>query len=292
MDDLPHRLDFDDLERHAFSVDEGGAGGRLDRFLADRLADFSRAALQRLIQRGLVTVNGLAAKASARLAAGDEVAVDVPNVLPPRVEPQDLPLDVLFEDDEFVVIAKAPGTAVHPGRGRPDGTVANAIAHRYGEVATRGGVHRPGIVHRLDLETRGAMVVARTERAHAALTAAFKEREVEKEYRALVHGEPEYDEDLIDLPLGRDVHHPTLMAVRFDGGREAQTRVVVDERFGAAAHVRCHPRTGRTHQIRVHLKSRGHRFPHPRTAAPVEVEAPVPDDFARVLALLRGEGLA
>jgi len=317
MDDLPLRLDFDDLERHRFTVDAGGAGGRLDRFLAARLADFSRAALQRLIARGLVTVNGAVAKASTRLAADDAIVVDVPTLLPPRVEPQDLPLSILLEDEEFVVLDKAPGIAVHPGRGRPDGTIANAIAFRYGELTDLGGGHRAGIVHRLDLETSGVMVVARTDRAHAALTAAFRERRVEKEYRALVHGEPEYDEDEIDLPLGRDVHHPTLMAVRFDEGREAQTRVVVLERFGAAAYVRCEPRTGRTHQIRVHLQSRGHPllgdrmyargrkdpvevprlmlharrlvFPHPRSGAPIEIEAPLPADFAGVLAVLRGE---
>jgi len=317
MDDLPQRLDFDALERHRFSVDEGGAGGRLDRFLADRLPDFSRAALQRLIQKGLVAVNGVRSKASHKLVVGDEVVVETPAVLPPRVEPQDLPLRVLLEDDEFVVIDKAAGIAVHPGRGRPDGTVANAIAFRYGEIAAPGGAHRPGIVHRLDLETSGVMVVARTERAHAALSDAFRERRVEKEYRAIVHGEPEYDEDDIDLPLGRDVFHPTLMAVRFDEGRESQTLVVVEERFGKAALVRCHPRTGRTHQIRVHLLSRGHpllgdrmyargkadpvpvprlmlhaarlRFPHPESGAPIEIEAPLPDDFAGVLALLRRE---
>ncbi|MHC4937650.1 MAG: RluA family pseudouridine synthase [Planctomycetota bacterium] len=316
MDDLPLRLDFDDLERHRFSVEEGGS--RLDRYLADRLGDFSRAALQRLIHRGLVLLNGKPAKASVKVSVGDEVIVDVPAVLPPRVEPQDLPLTVLLEEPEFVVIDKAPGIAVHPGRGRPDGTIANAIAYRYGELTTEGGSHRPGIVHRLDLETSGVMVIARTERAHAALTDAFRSRKVEKEYRALVHGEPEYDEDEIDLPLGRDVHHPTLMAVRFDEGREAQTRVEVEERLHVAAHVRCHPRTGRTHQIRVHLQSRGHPllgdrmyargkkdpvevprlmlharrlvFPHPtKNGAPIDVEAPLPSDFEAVLALLRGQ---
>lgn len=316
MDDLPTRLDFDDLERHSFVAASGGA--RLDRFLADQLPDQSRAALKRFIQRGLVTVNGSPAKASAKLAAGDAVVVDLPTVLPPRVEPQDLPLRVLWEDPAFVVIDKAAGIAVHPGRGRPDGTVANAIAHHYG-VLDSGGVgegHRPGIVHRLDLETSGVMVVARTDTALAALQTAFRERTVEKEYRALVHGEPEYDEDEIDLPLGRDVHHPALMAVRFDEGRPSQTWVVTEERFaGKAAHVRCHPRTGRTHQIRVHLQSRGHPllgdsmyargranpvevprlmlharrlvFPHPVTGAPVEVEAPLPADFDEVLAKLR-----
>ena len=318
MDDLPLRLDFDDLERHSFEVGVDAAGARLDRFLADQLRDSSRAALQRLIHRGLVQLNGRPAKASMKVAAGDEVVVDIPAVLPPRVEPQDLPLEVLLEDGEFVVLNKAPGIAVHPGRGRPDGTLANAIAFRYGEVSAEGGAHRPGIVHRLDLETSGVMVVARTDTALAALQTAFRERRVQKEYRALVHGEPEYEEDEIDLPLGRDVHHPTLMAVRFDVGRPSQTRVEVEERLGAAAHVRCFPRTGRTHQIRVHLQSRGHPllgdkmyargrkdpvavprlmlharrlvFPHPKSGAPIVVEAPLPADFVAVLAALRQLG--
>jgi 23S rRNA pseudouridine1911/1915/1917 synthase len=318
VDDLPERLDFDDCERHDLRVDAEGAGQRIDRFLASHFPDFSRAALQRFIQRGLVLKNDAAVKPSAKLEAGDRVVVEIPARLPPRVEPQDLPLRVLLEDPHFVVIDKEAGIAVHPGRGRPDGTVANAIAFHYGEVAVAaegGGDHRPGIVHRLDLETSGIMVVARTDRAHVALTQAFRERLVEKEYAALVHGEPPFDEENIDLPLGRDVHHPTLMAVRFDAGRESQTRVEVAARFGKAAHVRCYPRTGRTHQIRVHLQSRGHpilgdrmyargradpvvvprlmlharrlAFPHPESGAKIEVEAPLPEDFVGVLELLR-----
>ena len=318
MDDLPERLDFDDRRRHELVVDADGAGERLDRFLVPHFPDFSRAALQRFIRKGLVQRNGSSARASVKVEAGDRIVVEIPTRLPSRVEPQDLPLQVLLEDPEFVVIDKQAGIAVHPGRGRPDGTIANAIAYHYGEVAVAadgGGAHRPGIVHRLDLETSGVMVVARTDRAQAALTEAFRERVVEKEYRALVHGEPPFDNDMIDLPLGRDVHHPTLMAVRFDSGRESQTRVEVVERLGKASDLRCFPRTGRTHQIRVHLQSHGHpilgdrmyargradpvevprlmlharrlAFPHPASGATVEVEAPLPDDFEQVLALLR-----
>jgi 23S rRNA pseudouridine1911/1915/1917 synthase len=319
MDDLPQRLDFDDREAHRFVVDGGNAGKRLDKYLADQLPSFSRAALQRLVKMGLVQHNDHGAKASSKLAEADRLVVELPTVLPDRVVPQDLPLEVLLEEPEFVVLNKAPGIAVHPGRGRPDGTIANAIAYRWGEISAPGGEHRPGIVHRLDLETSGVMVVARTERAQAALSDAFRERLVEKEYRALVHGDPAFDEDVIDLPLGRDVHHPTIMAVRFDIGRESLTRTVVAERFGGvAAHIVCHPKTGRTHQIRVHLQSRGHpllgdssysrsqtdpvevprlmlharrlSFPHPVSGASVVVEAPLPADFEQVLLLLRELG--
>jgi len=310
VDDLPERLDFARTTRHEFAVPAGAGGLRLDRFLAPLLADFSRSSLQRLIRRGVVQVNGAPGRPAARLRAGDRVAVDVPAILPPSVAAQDLPLNVLLEEDTFVVLDKQSGIAVHPGRGRPDGTLANAIAFRYGTLDLGGEAHRPGIVHRLDLETSGVMVVARTERAHAALALAFKERRVEKEYRAFVDGNPAFDDDEIDLPLGRDLVHPTRMAVRFDGGRPAQTAVTVLRRFRAAAEVACRPRTGRTHQIRVHLASRGHPllgdtmygaarggatvaprlmlhawrlvFPHPVTGAPVAVEAPLPADFREI----------
>jgi 23S rRNA pseudouridine1911/1915/1917 synthase len=315
VDDLPQRLDFDSATRQEFPVPPEEAGARLDICLARRLPEFSRAAIQRLVRRGSVLLNGAKARPSTRVRAGDRVAMEVPAIRPPTVEPEALPLSILKEDEAFVAIDKASGIAVHPGRGRPGGTVANAIAHRYGMVALRGGAYRPGIVHRLDLETSGVMVIAKTEVAHARLSAAFHAREVAKEYRAIVFGDPAHEEDRIDLPLGRDLVHPTRIAVRFDGGRDAQTVVSVVERFGAAAHLLCRPLTGRTHQIRVHLASRGHpilgdslyaarrqppvpvprlmlhafrlTFPHPLSGEDIEVEAPLPADFRAVLAALR-----
>ena len=298
-----------------FRSGPGDAGERLDVFLLPRLEGFSRSGVQRLIRDGHVAVNGASARPAAKVRAGDRIEVTVPLVLPPGVDPEDLPLAVLLEDDAFAVLDKAAGMAVHPGRGRLKGTLANAIAHRWGALGTGGPAYRPGIVHRLDLETSGVMVVAKTEAAHAALTAAFKERRVEKEYRALVFGDPAYDEDAIDAPLGRDLADPTRMAVRYDQGREAYTETRIVERFGAAADVACRPRTGRTHQIRVHLMHRGHPllgdatyargrtppvpvprlmlhalrlvFPHPKSGAAVAVEAPLPADFTAVRDALR-----
>jgi 23S rRNA pseudouridine1911/1915/1917 synthase len=311
VDDLPEQLDFSRAEREEFAVPAEEAGGRLDRFLQERLSGFSRASIQRLIRGGAAKLNGTIARPAAKVRAGDRVTVDVPEILPPQAAPEDLPLAVLREEDAFVVLDKAAGMAVHPGRGRLTGTLANAIAFRWGLRDVGGVAYRPGIVHRLDLETSGAIVVAKTEAAHAALAAAFAERRVAKEYRALVFDDPPFDADDIDLPLGRDVTDPVRMAVRFDIGRAAQTRVEVVTRFGAAAHVLCRPRTGRTHQIRVHLLSRGHpilgdriyarrratpvpverrmlhahrlTFPHPATGAPVAVEAPLPPDFRAAL---------
>ena len=318
VDDLPPRFDFDQAEERRFDVAAADAGARLDRYLGPRLPEFSRAAVQRLIKGGAVLLNGSPARPASRVRDGDRVDVDVPALLPPTVEPEDLPLDVLREDASFVVLNKAPGMAVHPGRGRHRGTIANAIAFRYGRVTEQAGAYRPGIVHRLDLETSGVMVVALNEAAHGALSDAFRERTVRKEYHALVFGEPEHDEDRIDAALGRDLTDPTRMAVRFDRGREAQTDVNVLERLGVAAHLLCRPRTGRTHQIRVHLQSRGHPllgdatyargrtppvavprlmlhasrlvFPHPDSGAPVAVEAPLPVDFSAVLDALREMG--
>ena len=318
VDDVSLRFDFDQSEERRFDVAPEDAGARLDRYLGPRLPEFSRAAIQRLIKAGAVLLNGSPARPASRVRDGDRVDVDVPALLPPTVEPEDLPLHVLHEDPSFVVLDKAPGMAVHPGRGRHSGTVANAVAFRYGRVTEQAGAYRPGIVHRLDLGTSGVMVIALHEAAHAALSDAFRERTVEKEYHALVFGEPEHDEDCIDVALGKDIMDPTRMAVRFDSGRAAVTNVTVLERLGIAAHLLCRPRTGRTHQIRVHLQSRGHPllgdatyarrrkppvavprlmlhasrllFPHPDSGVPVAVEAPLPADFSAVLDALREMG--
>jgi len=311
MDDLPLRLDYEAGELRAFRAEGGDAGRRLDLFLAPRLPGLSRSALQRMIREGHVLLNDAPARPSAKVREGDRVEAEVPLLLEPSVDPEDLPIRVLLEEESFLVVDKAPGMAVHPGRGRPRGTLANALAFRCASLSAAGGGYRPGIVHRLDLETSGVMVVAKSDRAHAALAAAFERREVRKEYRALVLGDPPFDEDRIDLPLGRDPGDPERMAVRFDRGREASTEVEVVRRYGATAHVRCFPRTGRTHQIRVHLATRGHpilgdrayagarsfpfeaprillhalrlRFPHPDHPGFVEVEAPLPEDFLDAL---------
>ena len=314
MDDLPQRLNFEDSEPRRLEAAPEDAGRRLDHFLAPFLQEFSRASLQRMIRCGAVLVNGEKVRPSRRMRPGDAVSVEVPRIVPLTVEPEEIPLDILMEDAAFAVINKPAGLAVHPGRGRLSGTLANALAHHFAELSRKGGAYRPGIVHRLDMDTSGVMVVAKTEAAHMALSAAFKARTVAKLYRAIVYGDPAHEEDRIEAPLGRDLAHPERMAVRHDGGRDAITDICLIERFGAAAHVEASPLTGRTHQIRVHLASRGHpilgdpiyarrrtppvetprlmlhawrlTFPHPESGEPIEAEAPLPEDLKAVLAAL------
>jgi 23S rRNA pseudouridine1911/1915/1917 synthase len=302
-------------------VEPEEAGSRLDRFLAARLPDLSRSAVQRLIAQGLVRLSAGTAKPSLSVAAGLEVDLTVPAPAPATPEPENLPLVVLYDDEDIVVVDKAPGVVVHPAAGHARGTLVNALLHHVGGLSGIGGTTRPGIVHRLDRGTSGVMTVAKHDRAHRELARQFREREVTKEYVALVWGRPRAGQ-AIDLPIGRDPRHRRKMSTRARRARSASTRIVDIEPLAGVSLVRVVIGTGRTHQIRVHLSESGHAIvgdalyggvrrtlpsrlrglaalgrpflhaarltiTHPRTGGQMTFEAPLARDLADVLAALR-----
>ena len=230
---------------------------RLDRFLSDSCSDITRSRLRQLILEGNVTLDGSAAKPASRLRTGQVVVVTVPDPVPSELTPQDIPLDVVYEDADLLVVNKPAGLTVHPAPGHPDGTLVNAVLALCPDLQGIGGTLRPGIVHRLDKNTSGLMVVAKSGQAHAALAGQLKRRRVTKRYLALVHGSPERAEALIDAPIGRHPKNRKKMAI-VAGGREASTRYKVVKSYAKHTLVEAAPVTGRTHQIRVHLASIGH----------------------------------
>ena len=299
-------------------AEAGDVGSRLDRMLAEHIETLSRSAIQRLIGDGTVWVDGTRAASAdgkRKIRGGERVEIWASPPPPLDVLPEDIPLDVVFEDRHVLVLNKPHGLTVHPGSGQPSGTLANALVHRTSSIESVGAEGRPGIVHRLDRDTSGVMVVAKNEHAHGALSAAFADRRVTKVYVACVHGIPDRPKGTIDLPIGRSLRNRTRMAIRHDGGRDATTKWERRETRKDHCVLHCYPRTGRTHQIRVHLRAIGHAivgdpfygrrqldralgdprlmlhayrlgFAHPVGGEPLEFEVPPPEDFARVLASL------
>lgn len=279
------------------------AGSRLDHFLRDALPDVSRSRLQARIRASEILLNGQPARPSEELHAGDCITVPAVSApLPARVEAEDIPLNILFEDEALLVINKPAGLVVHPGAGNTEGTLVNALLHHCHGLSSIGGVERPGIVHRIDKETSGCLVVAKSDTAHQSLSRQFAGREVQKTYLALVEGRLRHPHGQIDAAIGRHPTHRQKMAV-CERGRPAQTAYRVLAADTSQTLVECQPRTGRTHQIRVHLKHLGHPivgdpvygrrgtrirhflhawkigFIHPITGRSASFVAPLPNDF-------------
>jgi 23S rRNA pseudouridine1911/1915/1917 synthase len=240
-----------EFETQTLSVLPEDAGKRLDAFLAAGIPGWSRARLQRLIEDEDVLVNGAPSKAAYKLRGGDQIEVEL--VLPANESfaPENIPLKIIYEDEYLVVVDKPAGLVVHPAAGVHTGTLANALAYHFEQLSQRGGTVRPGIVHRLDRDTSGLMVVAKTEEVHEKLADQFRAREVSKLYLALVHGVVQSDHGLIDQPIGRDPRNRTRMTVI--KGREALTLYRVKQRYDRFTLLQVELKTGRTHQIRVHL---------------------------------------
>lgn len=234
------------------------AGQRLDHHLQSQMPEFSRSRLQDWVRDGHVTLNGKSAKSSLLLKGGEHIVVTPANLPPLRAEAEDLPLEVLYEDAAVIGVNKRAGMVVHAGAGNHTGTLVNALLHRFHSLSSEGGDLRPGIVHRLDKETSGVLVVARTDAAHRHLAEQFQSRTVEKVYLALVHGAGIPDTGTVDKPITRDPIRRTRMTCKLESGRHAITHWKVLRRFAKHTLLEVKIATGRTHQIRVHLSSLGH----------------------------------
>ncbi len=286
------------------------AGKRLDHFLQEKLADFSRSRIQSWIRDGRVSMNGAAAKASTQLKGGESIEVTPADLPPLKAMPEALPVDILYEDDAVIAIDKPAGLVVHAGAGAHDGTLVNRLVHHFGTLSNVGGDLRPGLVHRLDRGTSGVLLVARTDSAHRALAEQFANRTVEKTYLALVQGRVAAESGRIDKPITRDPARRIRMTARLGRGREAHSEYRVRQRFAHHTLLEVRIGTGRTHQIRAHLASIGHpvagdrvygarpfaslpdrfflhawriSFESPAAGKRVTVEAPIPADLLAVL---------
>ena len=312
------------MNKNIFIVADEQVGMRLDAFVASQDDSISRSAAVRLCEQGDITVNGKTVKKNYAVREGDEVEVITPDPVPAEAVPQDIPLDIVYEDEDIIVINKPEGMVVHPAAGNEDGTLVNALLYHCGDsLSGIGGVSRPGIVHRIDKDTAGLLVVAKNDAAHISLSDQLKRHEVSRIYSAIVIGGMREDSGTVNAPLGRDLKDRKKMAVIRDPSkpsREAVTHWSVLERYDGFCLVRCQLETGRTHQIRVHMSHIGHplmgdttygggrtkfeaqhkalicgqclfagelSLTHPRTGERMHFSVPRPENFEALLSILR-----
>jgi 23S rRNA pseudouridine1911/1915/1917 synthase len=296
-----------------FHIDAEYDNERIDKVIAALNEEWSRSKVQQWIKNGLVTVNDQHVKANYKCSAGDIVVVRLPEPEPLHVEPENIPLDIYYEDADVLVVNKPRGMVVHPAPGHMRGTLVNALLAHCTDLSGINGVLRPGIVHRIDKDTSGLLMVAKNDTAHQSLVDQLVKKTVTRKYKAIVHGVIPHDYGTIDAPIGRDKRDRKKMTVTEENGKEAVTHFRVLERFRHYTFVECQLETGRTHQIRVHMKYIGYPlagdpqygpkktlpidgqalhagvlgFTHPRTGEYLEFEAPLPPEFERLLQLLR-----
>ena len=242
-----------------FSIDRNTEGQRIDRYLSDKLEDRSRSYIQKIMKEGYVKVNQKPVKSNYRLSFGDSVEVTLPEAKEPDIVPENIPLDILYEDQDIIMINKPKQMVVHPAPGHYSGTLVNALMYHCGdELSGINGCMRPGIVHRIDMDTTGSLVVCKNDKAHQSLSEQLKVHSIRRIYVAIVHGNIKEDSGTVNAPIGR---HPTdrkKMSTHCKNGRDAVTHYKVLERFGDYTYIQCELETGRTHQIRVHMASIGH----------------------------------
>lgn len=303
------------MNRLEFVTGQDEKAVRIDRYLADRCPDFSRSYLQKLLKDQAVSVNGTPVKANYKVQPGDQIFLEIPEMQKMDILPEEIPLDILYEDDYLMVVNKPKNMVVHPSAGHTEGTLVNAIlAHCGDHLSGINGVLRPGIVHRIDKDTTGVLLVCKEDSVHRDLAEQLKEHSIKRRYRAVVCGNLKNDEGTVEGPIGRHPSDRKKMAINHKNGKEAVTHYRVLERFGQYTYIECRLETGRTHQIRVHMASIGHPllgdtvygsaknpwklegqtlhamvlgFRHPVSGEYMEFEAPLPEYFLKLLDKLR-----
>ncbi len=307
-------LDNEHNEPMEWVVEEVNVGDRIDKHIAEQTSEeISRSQVQMWIKDGQVRINGKPVKANYRLAAGDQISWTMPEPEPSELTPEHIPLDVVYEDADLIVVNKARGMVVHPAPGHSSGTLVNALMYHCQDLSGINGEKRPGIVHRIDKDTSGLIMAAKHDKAHLSLSAQLKAHSVTRRYVAIVHGRLEHDQGTVDAPIGRDPKDRKLFAVNVKNGKHAVTHFKVLERFPDYTMLELQLETGRTHQIRVHMKFIGHPlvgdpvygrtkgvtmdgqalhaqalgFQHPSTGQYMEFERPLPPDMLKVIEIIK-----